>query len=460
MSGKGRKTRLSAFVVAGTSSGAGKTLLTLGVMEALRRRGLAVAPFKAGPDYIDPGLHARLLGRPSYNLDTWMMGQAGCQRTFAAASAGADCAVVEGVMGLFDGRDGTSEAGSTAHLAKTLGLPVVLVADAAKAARSMGAVVKGFRAFDDGVDLRWVVFNRVGSPRHEKILRDSVRGSGVKVLGAIPREASLVLEERHLGLATARDIEGHKWLEFVKKAGDIVEERLDIDALLKASRTTVEAAPAGPLPEPSVRVAVALDRAFCFYYQENLDMLRSCGAELVFFSPLVDRGLPEGAHALYIGGGYPELHMKALEENRFLRDEIRRASGAGMPIFAECGGLMYLGKSIENGGRSARMAGVFPFTTRLLARRKALGYREVSFTGGCPFIVKGRARGHEFHYSEPSGAVPDGTAFKVKGADGTRPEGLVHGMTLASYIHLHFASSPAFAAGFIKSAREFKRSLP
>lgn len=450
-----KKTRaIPAFVVSGTSSGSGKTLVALGIMEALRRRGLTVQPFKAGPDYIDPGLHSLLLGRPSYNLDTWMMGVKGVRATFAATASASDCAVVEGVMGLFDGHGGGAEAGSTAHLSKVLGLPVLLVANAEKAARSMGAVVKGFETYDSSVDLKWVVFNKVGSARHEKILRESVRGSKVKVLGCIPREPSLALESRHLGLLTAADM-GSSWKEFVTSAGDAVEASIDLDALLRSSKTVLNAGPPCPIPPARVRIAVAMDRAFSFYYQENLDILRASGAELVPFSPLSDKALPESIGGIYIGGGYPEIHAKALEDNRLLRDEIRQAVERGMPVYAECGGLMYMGKAIEHEGRTSRMAGVFPWTTRLLPKRKALGYREAALTSICPFLKKGKIRGHEFHYSEMSAGAGEGTAYRVSGGEGTGEEGFVYRNALASYIHLHFASNPAFAAGFIKTSEEF-----
>jgi cobyrinic acid a,c-diamide synthase len=456
MAGSKKTRSLPAFVVSGTSSGSGKTLAALGIMEALRRRGLVVQPFKAGPDYIDPGLHSLLLGRPSYNLDTWMMGVKGVQDTFCRASVGSDCAVVEGVMGLFDGRGGEKEAGSTAHLSKALGLPVVLVANAEKAAQSMGAVVKGFETYDKSVDLKWVIFNKVASPRHEKILRDSVRGSKVKVLGCIPRDSALTMESRHLGLVTAAEM-GGGWIDFVKRAGDVIEESINLDSLLRSSKTAVKTAPIRPVPSARVRVAVAMDRAFSFYYRENLDILTASGAELVPFSPLSDKALPGRIGGIYIGGGYPELHAKALEDNRFLRDEIRRASESGMPVYAECGGLMYLGKTIESDGKPRRMAGVFPWTTRLLPKRKALGYREAALTGNCPFLKKGRIRGHEFHYSDMSTDAGAGTAYRVSGADADFSEGFVFRRVLASYIHLHFASNPAFAAGFVKASEEFSR---
>ncbi|MBE7414682.1 MAG: cobyrinate a,c-diamide synthase [Deltaproteobacteria bacterium] len=439
---------MPAFIVAGATSGSGKTLVTIGILEALKRRGLRVQAFKAGPDYIDPGLHRAVLGRPSYNLDTWMMGTEGVRETFARAVKGADCAVIEGVMGLFDGRDGKSEEGSTAHLSKTLGVPVLLVANAEKAARSMGAVIKGFEAYDPGVDIRWALFNRTGSQRHAEILRDSMpRGSGIKLLGCIKRDDALGIKERHLGLVTASEdpdiVRG-----VAKKASDAIEASIDLKKLLcpavKVSCSAeIEAAKGG-----KARIAVAMDEAFSFYYQENLDILERLGAEIFPFSPLRDETLPDGVDGLYIGGGYPELHAPALEANRPLRDLIRGLAKKGLPVYAECGGLMYLGKAIEREGKKFAAAGVFPWTTRLLPRRKALGYREVSLTPECPFIKRGRVRGHEFHYSEmASGPKGVGMGYMARGGPEIFPEGFSKGNALASYIHLPFRETARLSRG-------------
>ena len=441
--------KIPAFIIAGAASGSGKTLITLGMLEALRRRGLVVQAFKTGPDYIDPGIHGALLGRPSYNLDTWMMGSEGVRRTFAKASSGADCAVIEGVMGLYDGR-GTGEDGSTAHLSKILGVPVVLVANAEKASRSMGALVLGFDVYDPKVDLRWAIFNRVGSPRHAEMLRASMRKSKVTLLGSVGRDKNLRMDERHLGLVTesAQEIK-----EIASRAADAIERSIDVDALLKGPlvkvRMTGEATPV----KEKVRIGVALDKAFSFYYRENLDMLESLGAELCPFSPLKDESLPHDISALYIGGGYPEIYAARLQQNEKLRHSIKKMAMGGMPVYAECGGLMYLGRALEHNGKKSRMTGIFPFATRLLARRKALGYREVSFTSGCPFLKKGKIRGHEFHYSEIT-RMPDGIkrAYREKDAGG---EGFTVKNTLASYVHLHFASNPAFASGFMKAAKKY-----
>lgn len=456
------KKRASAFIVAGTNSSAGKTVLTLALMGALRRRGLVVQPFKAGPDYIDPGHHRALLKRPSYNLDTWMMGVAGVARTFGRQMEGADVGVVEGVMGLFDGKDGVSDEGSTAHIAKILNIPVLLVVNAEKTARSAGAAVLGFESYDPDVNIKWVVFNRVGSDRHFRILKESIqkgpKGSKVRVLGYLPKDDELKMPERHLGLTTAGDMGTGVWRRFVRRAVTLVERSVDIDSLI-GSLPAVRAK-AGPVKKPSgkaVRVAVALDRAFCFYYEENLDVLRSFGAETVFFSPIKDKKLPAGTGGLYIGGGYPELYAKELEANGELRGEILRKAKEGMPVFAECGGLMYLGRGIEAEGRAFKAAGVFPWTSRMLKKRKALGYREVRLTGDSPFASKGAVRGHEFHYSEiskaPSGIKRCFIFTSPAGAEVS--EGYTFKNTLASYIHLHFASNPSFAEGFVKRCAVF-----
>lgn len=451
-----RAERIPAFIVAGAASGSGKTLVTLGILEALRRRGLKVQAFKAGPDYIDPGLHRAVLGSPSYNLDTWMMGAEGVKETFARASSGADCAVIEGVMGLFDGRNGRSEEGSTAHLAKTLGVPVLLVLNAEKAARSMGAVVKGFEAYDPGVDIKWALFNKTGSPRHAEILRDSMpRGSGIRLLGCIPRDEGLGIKERHLGLVTAAE-DPEIVRRAAKKSADAVEAAIELDRLLKPVLKVPRHDEVRAAKRERVRIAFAFDEAFSFYYQENLDILERLGGELLPFSPLRDAKLPEGSEGLYIGGGYPELYAPALEANRPLRDSIRGLAKKGLPIYAECGGLMYLGKAIEREGRKFAAAGVFPWTTRLLSRRAALGYREASFTPECPFLKRGKVRGHEFHYSEMV-SFPDGLGkgYMVKGGPGIFPEGFSKGNALASYVHLHFASNLGFPKGFLRAARSY-----
>lgn len=462
-----------AFVIGAASSGAGKTTVTLAVLAALERRGLVVRPFKAGPDYIDPGHHSAVAGRASYNLDTWMMGADGVRSTFASMAAPADVAVVEGVMGLFDGRGGGGfsgcDDGSTASLARALGLPVLLVVNAEKTAGSVAAVVKGFESFDPGVEVRWVVFNRVAGPRHFAMLKGATAArTGVRVLGYLPRDPLLEMPSRHLGLVTRGHMKRGGWRRFIKRAAWAAEEHIDLDGLMRSSGRVKAArrgaggggkgragAGHGGSP-PGARIAVARDDAFCFYYEENLDILTDMGAELVFFSPLKASGLPRGTSGLYIGGGYPELHAPELEANETLKGEIKRAAAAGMPVFAECGGLMYLGRSIATlDGHRHAMAGVFPWSARMLTRRAALGYREVKALPGCPFLDPGLAmRGHEYHYSTLSRSAAG--VQKTFATDGPALEGYLRGGALATYVHLHFRSNPAFARGLVARAAGFR----
>ncbi len=465
-----RKTK--ALIVAGTGSGVGKTLVTLGIMGAFKRRGFSIQPFKAGPDYIDPGYHGALLARPSYNLDTWMMGADGVRSTFLKASLGADAAVVEGVMGLFDGKGGSGgpgeeDEGSTAHLAKVLKAPVLLVVNGAGMARSAGAIISGFEGFDPGVKIRWVVFNNVGSAAHYGLLKGSLKpGSKVEVLGYLRRDPALVTPERHLGLAQQHDIKAGRWRGFLDRLNEAVESGIDMDALsrslsLPVTRKAppprrVETKPRSGGPR-RVKIAVAKDRAFSFYYQENLDILSELGAELVPVSPMRRSGLPRGINGLYLGGGYPELYGGELEANASFREEVRAAAAKGLPIYAECGGLMYLGRSIlDLSGASFKMAGVFPWTVRMTPRRKALGYREVVASEDSPMLKGGsKVRGHEFHYSEmtqkPPSSIKRAFSFTT-GPDGTG-DGYLYKNTMASYTHLHFGSNIEFAKGFVDMCR-------
>ncbi|MFQ5354740.1 MAG: cobyrinate a,c-diamide synthase [Thermodesulfobacteriota bacterium] len=456
---------MRGFVVAGTKSDDGKTTVTLAIMEVLRRRGIEVSAFKAGPDYIDPGHHALLLGRPSYNLDTWMMGVDGVRKTFRAHSSKGGVAVVEGVMGLFDGRDGGSEEGSTAHLAKVLNLPVLLVVNGEKAARSVGALVKGFCDFDVDVNIRWVIFNKVAGEKHFKILKEAVeRACRARVLGYIPRDESLMMKSRHLGLITSSDVDRRRWRRGVGKAADYVEAFVDMRPLQgrgkggvkRTTRERTRKSLRGAVKKPLI--AVARDQAFSFYYEENLGILRDLGANICFFSPIKDKTLPEGVNGVYLGGGYPELHAGELAANMTMRESIKSAAQKGVPIFAECGGLMYLGRALKDfSGATHPMAGVFKWMTEIFDKRKALGYREIEVLKGCPFLEEGqRIRGHEFRYSEFTGRrIKAGSVFRAVHPGTGRPApsgGYVFKNVLATYIHIHFASNPVFAMGFMRLA--------
>jgi len=434
---------LSAIVVAGTHSGVGKTSVTLGLIGALRRRGLSVQPFKVGPDFIDPLHHRHASGRMPRNLDGWMLAPETNLRRFAAATADADAAVVEGVMGLFDGSDGGSERGSTAEMAKLLRLPVVLVVDASAMARSAAALVHGFASFDPDLQVAAVILNKVAGEAHANMIREAIAGA-VPVLGALPYAPDIVVPERHLGLhlpSEARE-------SYVERLATLVEEHVDLDELLRASRRERRPSPPQPAREsPKVRIGVARDDAFCFYYADNLELLEEAGAELVEFSPL-DGALPDDLGGLYIGGGYPELHAEALAANAAVRDAIREFAAAGRPVYAECGGLMYLADALHVEERTYPMCGVLPLETRMPAPLQ-IAYVRVTTTGGL-FGAGNEARGHVFHQSEIVGEPDVDCSYELETTRGERTrEGFTAGNVLASYAHLHFASCPALPAAFV-----------
>jgi cobyrinic acid a,c-diamide synthase len=373
-------------------------------MAALTSRGYTVAPFKVGPDFIDPGHHSRVTGRASRNLDGWMLSKAYNLDAFARQTVDADIVVVEGVMGLFDGYDGRSEAGSTAQMAKWLDLPVVLVVGARAMARSAAALVQGFERFDDRLSFAGVLFNHLGSDRHLGYLKEAMDGHvRMPVLGGLVRDEKIAIPERHLGLVTRED---HNLAEdSCTRLAGLIEKQIDLDALLQMlpeiDLQGSRSATADPAKPADVRIGVARDAAFCFYYPDNLELLAAAGARLVPFSPLTDGHLPDGLAGLYFGGGYPELHAKALADNRSLRQEIRQLSRKNMPIYGECGGFMYLCREMgDTHGDVFPMTGCLPFGTRMLDRLKALGYREITQTQATVLGPAGQtARGHEFHYS-------------------------------------------------------------
>jgi cobyrinic acid a,c-diamide synthase len=450
--------RRRAIVIAGPASGVGKTTVALGLMAAFRRRGLAVQPFKCGPDFIDAGHHTRVCGRPSRNLDGWMLSGETNRALFATHAATADIAIVEGVMGLFDGARNAGE-GSTAALAKHLRLPVLFVVDASKMAGSVAALVRGFETFDPAVRVGGVVFNQLGSAGHYGLVRDALEQSGcAPAVGYLPKDASLRIPERHLGLYTAHeDVLSATALDHLSS---LMEQFVDLDRVLEiAALEETDDAPTdrSPVVAETVRIAVARDRAFCFYYEDNLDALRGAGAELVEFSPLTDRLLPDGTDALYIGGGYPELYATQLSANESMRNAIAQFVESGGATYAECGGLTYLGRHLRlrDGGDLVAMVGVLPFGTTLTDRLVRFGYTEVSFTSDCLLGRAGTtARGHSFHYSTIDGAPDLPCAYHVRSTlSGIESmEGYGAGSVLASYIHLHFLSNPDLATSFIRAA--------
>ncbi|MHC1724438.1 MAG: cobyrinate a,c-diamide synthase [Syntrophobacteraceae bacterium] len=456
-----------AFLVAGTHSGCGKTTITLGLLAAFRARGLRVQPFKVGPDFIDPGLHSQIAGSESRNLDGWMLSRSWNEELFRRLMTEADLGLIEGVMGLYDGYEGGTESGSSAEMAKWLRIPAVLVVDARSMARSAAALIYGFMHFDPELNVCGVIFNRIGGEAHLEYLKEAVESAlpGVVVFGGIPREEQVRIPERHLGLVTADEMKlDGKWQS---NLAELVEKHLDLDLLLKNTGYSGELSRSVPIAHPACAghpvIAVARDAAFCFYYPDNLELLERAGARLHFFSPLSGEGLPEGCAGIYLGGGYPELFAGAISENRIFLASLRDCAEQGMPIYAECGGLMTLGRFIDTlEGQRFPMAGILPFGTRMLSRRKALGYTEVLVRRKCLLGDPGTVlRGHEFHYSEIAAAV-EGSGIELayelheRKHQQTRLEGYQKASVLASYIHLHWGSAPDAASEFVKGCAEWK----
>jgi cobyrinic acid a,c-diamide synthase len=448
------------IVVAGTHSGVGKTSVALALAASLSRRGLRVRPFKIGPDYLDPSYLQRASGCTCYNLDGWMSGKAYVQALFDRTSRGSDLALIEGVMGLFDGADPVHLAGSTAEVAEWLDAPVLLVVDAHGSARSLAAVVHGFVSFDDRIRVAGVIANRVGSERHAQSLRQSFHTERLPpLLGTIPRGAFPELPRRHLGLVTAdQDSLPESTLDAL---ADALERWVDLSQLLALvgydpSRQDRAPAEINGTGCRRVRVGIAWDQAFHFYYQDNLEALESAGCAVIRFSPLHDEALPPDLSGLYLGGGYPECHAQRLAENHAMLASIRAFAGSGRPIYAECGGLMYLSRGIVTlDAQRHAMLGIVPCWTRMLDHRKHLGYVEFTLRSDSVLGARGdRFRGHEYHYSE---LLRDPTAVRGwRDVYQTRPPrgstfesgGFQRGNILASYIHAHFASRPQAAMKF------------
>jgi len=458
------------LVIAATRSGDGKTTVATGLMAALRARGLAVSAHKVGPDYIDPGYHAVAAGRPGRNLDPFLAGEELIAPLFRHGARGADVAVIEGVMGLFDGAAGRGDFASTAHVARLLGAPVVLVVSAAGAGRSIAATVHGFATFDPAVRLAGVVLNQVSTPRHEQILREAL--APVPVLGALPAQATLHTPSRHLGLVPAaeRCDQVGDWLPRLR---ELIARHLDLDELLAIARSagplggsawspdaavaaaaSAEPSAAAAAPGPDAgrppRIAVAAGRAFTFGYAEHRELLEAAGADVAEFDPMTDERLPDGSDALIAGGGFPEVYAVALAANAGLRDQVRRRAAAGMPVIAECAGLLWLGAALD--GRE--QCGVLPATARMTGRL-TLGYREAVARRDNPLATAGTAiRAHEFHRtaSTPAGD----TAWRLR--DGSH-QGWAGDRLLASYLHLHWAALPGAAPRLVAAARAARREL-
>lgn len=454
------------LVIAGTTSGVGKTTVVAGILAALRGRGLRVQPFKCGPDYIDPSYHTLAAGLPSRNLDSWMLTREAMMELFVRASSRVDIAVVEGVMGLFDSRSGLEDSGSTAEIARWLDAPVVLIVDVSKMARSAAAMVLGYRQFDPGLRLAGVILNRVAGPLHLRWATEAVEeGAGVPVLGYLPDDSSIELPERHLGLVPAAEsgdlpacIEGIRLQ---------VEQTMDIDGLIRLAGETagVPGPPPGSLfpdtavPERAV-IGVARDEAFNFYYEDNLDLLAAWGARLVPVSPVHDTSLPPDIAGMYIGGGFPEVFARELAGNCLFKADIAKAAANGMPIYAECGGLMYISEGIIDGsGERHEMAGLIPCWSVMQRRLVQMGYVVAEAIQDSIIATRGqRLRGHEFHWSTLTSSSGEPAYRKIEPEE--QLEGAVagpRGNVLGSYLHLHFGSEPSLARRFVDSCAAYDR---
>ena len=453
------------LVVAGTHSGVGKTTVATGLLAALRRAGHRPAGAKVGPDFIDPGYHALASGRPPRNLDAWLCGAEVIPALAGRAAAGADVLVVEGVMGLFDGSaDGTPS--STADVARMLDAPVVLVVDAGAMSASVAALVHGFLTFDRSVRVCGVVLNQVGSPAHEVQLREALAPLGVPVLGALGRDDRLTWRDRHLGLVPVAERPAVV-AEALDRLAAAVAERIDLEAVMRLA-ASAPPMPVGPVPLPTppdsaeagvagsaaaerpargaIRIAVAAGAAFTFTYTDTLDALVAAGAEPVPFDPLRDEALPEGVDGLIAGGGFPEVYAGELATNRPMLDDVRRRVEAGLPTWAECGGLLWLCRSLDG----LSMAGVVPADAEM-TKRLTLGYRAATVTAPSPIGEAGTVvRGHEFHYST---VTPSGDALLFRSRFSERSDGFASPTLLASYLHHHPGGDPRFVAGFVETCR-------
>ena len=471
------RSRYPRLIIAGLKGGSGKTTVSLGIISAWRERGLSIVPYKKGPDYIDAGWLSSAAMQHCYNLDPFLISKEKILYSFKGHFGKADCAVIEGNRGLYDGLDSAGTY-STAELAKMLKAPVVLVLDCTKMTRTAAAVLLGMQKFDRKVDIKGVVLNQIAGARHEKIIRETIeKYCRVPVLGAIPKLKEEFLSERHMGLTPFQ--EHTEVEEALSSSGNIAREYLDLDSILGIARGAVplktgtgDRGPAAgkmkkttahPLPpDPIVRIGIIRDSAFQFYYPENFEELEKRGAELVQISAMQERELPD-IDALYIGGGFPETNAIALAKNSAFKKSLRNAVEGGLPVYAECGGLMYLGEALVLGNKTYSMAGIFPLTFCLEKKPQAHGYTILEITGENPFYTKGTVlKGHEFHYSR----VIDRDmkerlhlSFLMKRGQGImdKMDGLCYKNVLATYTHLHALGSPEWADGLVKRAFSYKK---
>ena len=449
------KNNFPRLIIAATQSGSGKTTITVGLLAALKNRGLDVQPYKVGPDYIDTSWHELACGKISHNLDTWLVGTDKLKKIFVDTSSGADLSIVEGVMGLYDG--GRGGISSTAEISKLLDAPIVLVIDAKSMGTSAAAIALGFREFDKSINLAGVILNRLGSDSHKKIIVDALDRLGIKCFGALKRNDDFILPERHLGLVPTSENPAE---DVLKKICAAVEEQVDVDALIDLAKNSppLENFARAEKFSPSVKIAVARDSAFNFYYGASLRELERCGAEIVTFSPLNDEHLP-AVDGLIIGGGFPEMFAAQLERNKNLRAEIFAAAQDGLPIFAECGGFMYLLRElVDFSGKSFSMCGVLDGSATMTKKLQTVGYVDAEILRDCSIGRIGeKIHAHEFHFS-----TAETSAEKIFHCKRLRTgkeyfAGAVVKNVVASYLHVHFAGCPNVAKNFVVACK-LKRS--
>ena len=440
-------------MIAAPASGSGKTMVTCGILQALTDRGLKLSSFKCGPDYIDPMFHSKVIGARSRNLDCFFTDDETLRYLFCRSAEGTDISVVEGVMGFYDGRRSSDSDGSSCDVSLRTGTPVILLVNCRGAALSSAAVVKGFKEFREN-NIRGVILNNMSSYVYEDVKPVIERETGLKVVGYVPKMTDISLESRHLGLVLPDEIQDLRNALHVL-AGRL-EETLDIDAILEIARAAPEIegkAPAHGVVPGTTRIAFADDDAFCFTYEDNLALLRECGAELVPFSPIRDRRLPEGVGGIILSGGYPELHGEALESNRSMLEDIRSKAQGGMPILAECGGFMYLHRRMEDAdGVMREMAGVIDGEVTKKGKLTRFGYVTLS-SDNPDSVIAGGARGHEFHYWDSSNCGESWKAVKSSGK--TYGCGHDNGIIAAGFPHLYYYSNPDIAYRFVSKCSDY-----
>lgn len=466
----GKRTHMPRLVIAAPQGRSGKTTISVGLMAGLTAKGLAVQPFKKGPDYIDPSWLTMVTGRQCCNLDSFMMGREMLLQSFLKYARSADISIVEGAMGVFDGVD-LEGSGSTGEVAKALGAPVVLVVDATRMTRSVAAMVMGFQHFDPDLTIAGVILNNVARPRHESMLRSSVEYyCGIPVLGAMPKNNVLKIPNRHLGLIPANEVDALQAVLGEVRATAM--KHLDLDALLEIAKSAPPVSMDGELGRDTYKlqsgkekpvIGIFKDQSFTFYYRENLEALEEAGAELFYIDSLNDPGLPE-VDALYIGGGFPEIFAAELERNQSLRRMLKEKIEEGLPVYAECGGLMYLGRSLIWHDQTYQMCGALPFDVIMSDGPQGHGYVELEVSGENPYFNVGEViRGHEFHHSKLVNLERDKieVAYRVnRGCGiGDKMDGLVYKNVMAAYTHLHAVSVPQWAGNLVMQAKKYRRQI-